>query len=809
MLRPILLACALCSAGLAPSAWAQCPPKTTVNDTLYNADGSPAAGRVVIAWPTFQIGACQVIAGQATVTVASGDFSVQLYPNDAAVPAGTSYRATYYLKSGRITTEYWVVPTSASPVSLAAVRSSSVPVPTVMFGQGQVTNLVPDLARKIELPAPCPAGKFLQANGSSSPPQVSCVDGTGAPLSSSTQSGTVKTDVDEADPRVYTKASTDSMLAGKANASHPHATADITSGVLDPARLPAPSATTLGGVRSGTCSGFDKVTGINTTGQITCGADQTGGSGSQHQVNGTNLAAGDPVNFQDTATLAFTNPSAGNIQAGVKDGSITASKLSVASPTGAQLSGVGDANIPAGALSPDRTSGTAEVQTNKGAANGYASLNASQKVVQDPANAQTTAAAAKIPIAGGGGTIDDAWLSAGVTKLGATIELDSGEVTNTLPPSKGGTGANNAATSGRYPRGDGTNFVTSSVAAAGAGSCTNQFVRATNDNAQPTCATVQKADAAGTFIHTDQSNAYTTGTQDFESGSVTRPFRRLAFSSFPGSCTPNREFLERSDPATAGQVLYVCNAAGNGWDLVGDGGGGGSGVPNPSANGMVACAGTNCSTSAARTITAGSGASVTNGDGVGGNPTVAAKSYYVKVTNCTTEGNCTGANEVNAASGEQGTNEIAFASNYQIPANDLVAGVTYIVTACFKHTTSGSAPNLQVRARLQKSGPTNVEFYVSGNQTPGNNQTTKGWCESWLIQGTGSASATASVEATGPVRDWVTAATGTGATQNTVDQPVTVDTTAAQTIEITAKWSAATTGNFIQLRQFYVQRVTQ
>src|SRR3990167_6271513 len=57
-------------------------------------------------------------------------------------------------------------------------------------------------------------------------------------------------------------------------------------------------------------------------------------------------------------------------------------------------------------------------------------------------------------------------------------------------PANGGTGANNTATAGRYLRGDGTNFLTSAVAASGAGSCTNQFVRATNDNAVPTCASV-------------------------------------------------------------------------------------------------------------------------------------------------------------------------------------------------------------------------------------------------------------------------------------------------------------------------------
>ena len=430
----------LLALSLSPPAWSQCPAKTTVNDTLFNADGTLAAGRVVIAWPTFQIGTCQVIAGQTTVTVNGGAFSVDLYPNDAAVPPGTSYRVAYYLRSGRITTEYWVVPTNATPVSLAAVRSSSVPVPAVMFSQSQVTSLVSDLARKVELPSPCPAGKFLQANGSSDPPQVSCVDGTGAPLASATQSGTVKTDVTEADPLVYAKATTDSLLAGKANTAHLHSAADTTSGVFDPARLPNPSPSALGGIKSGSCSGTDKVTGVSTAGAITCGADQSGGgAGSQHQVNGTNLTANDPVNFQDSTTIAFVNPSAGNVQASVRDASVTAGKLSIANPTGAQLSGLGDVNIPAGALSPNRISGVAEVQANKGAASGYASLDASSKVVQDPANAQTTAAASRIPLADGSGKIADGWLSSLVSLLGQTIDLAS-EITGTLSIGNGGTG---------------------------------------------------------------------------------------------------------------------------------------------------------------------------------------------------------------------------------------------------------------------------------------------------------------------------------------------------------------------------------
>jgi hypothetical protein len=99
---------------------------------------------------------------------------------------------------------------------------------------------------------------------------------------------------------------------------------------------------------------------------------------------------------------------------------------------------------------------------------------------------------------------------------------------------------------------------------------------------------IAKAQGPSATVYTDQSNTFSTGTQDFESASVTRPFRRLAYASFPGSCTANREFLERSDPGTAGQVLYICNSGGNGWDLVGDGGGGGgsswSSLGDPTAN---------------------------------------------------------------------------------------------------------------------------------------------------------------------------------------------------------------------------------
>jgi hypothetical protein len=67
---------------------------------------------------------------------------------------------------------------------------------------------------------------------------------------------------------------------------------------------------------------------------------------------------------------------------------------------------------------------------------------------------------------------------------------------------------------------------------------------------------------------------------DFSTYALTRPFRILPLASFPTSCTPNEDRIQRSDPDTAGQVDYVCNAAGTGFDLVGDGGGGGGTTPD-------------------------------------------------------------------------------------------------------------------------------------------------------------------------------------------------------------------------------------
>ncbi len=101
------------------------PSLTTVADTVYLADGTPAQGNVVILWPAFVTASgAAVAAGTMNVTLgANGALSVGLAPNAGATPAGVYYTAVFQLGPGEVRTEYWLVPTT-SPANLATVRTT-------------------------------------------------------------------------------------------------------------------------------------------------------------------------------------------------------------------------------------------------------------------------------------------------------------------------------------------------------------------------------------------------------------------------------------------------------------------------------------------------------------------------------------------------------------------------------------------------------------------------------------------------------------------------------------------------------------
>jgi len=103
---------------------AQGPTLTTVSDTVYRADGSPAAGTILISWPAFTAASgATVAAGNNHVSLGTnGSFTAQLAPNSGATPADTVYTVTYQLSDGTVKTENWSIGTS-SPETISQVRT--------------------------------------------------------------------------------------------------------------------------------------------------------------------------------------------------------------------------------------------------------------------------------------------------------------------------------------------------------------------------------------------------------------------------------------------------------------------------------------------------------------------------------------------------------------------------------------------------------------------------------------------------------------------------------------------------------------
>src|SRR3954470_5141815 len=108
-------------------AWAG-PATTVVSDVVYRADGTPAAGKLLISWPALITSDGKpVAAGSMSVPIgASGNVILALAPNEGAAPGGTYYKVTLKLDDDTTSTEYWSIP-KRTPVKISEVRSQVVP----------------------------------------------------------------------------------------------------------------------------------------------------------------------------------------------------------------------------------------------------------------------------------------------------------------------------------------------------------------------------------------------------------------------------------------------------------------------------------------------------------------------------------------------------------------------------------------------------------------------------------------------------------------------------------------------------------
>jgi hypothetical protein len=107
---------------------------TEVADTIYHADGTTAGGTVLISWPAFTTANGEAIPSGSTSAVisAGGALTVNLTPNAGSTPMGSYYTAVFHLDDGSVSREYWVVPVSASPVTIGAIESTVLPTSVAM-----------------------------------------------------------------------------------------------------------------------------------------------------------------------------------------------------------------------------------------------------------------------------------------------------------------------------------------------------------------------------------------------------------------------------------------------------------------------------------------------------------------------------------------------------------------------------------------------------------------------------------------------------------------------------------------------------
>lgn len=136
----IMAAAALCGLAFAQSGL------TTIQDTLFKADGTRFSGSLTIQWSTFDATDIGTIVQQSrTVNVVNGNLLVQLVPNAGAAPPANVYTVNYQSDGSQQFTETWTVPVSAVPLTVAEVRTGTVTTTGGGGGAGAST-LIPESA---------------------------------------------------------------------------------------------------------------------------------------------------------------------------------------------------------------------------------------------------------------------------------------------------------------------------------------------------------------------------------------------------------------------------------------------------------------------------------------------------------------------------------------------------------------------------------------------------------------------------------------------------------------------------------------
>jgi hypothetical protein len=172
---------------------------TTIQDTLFSADGTRFKGSLTITWSTFDASGLGTVVQQSkTVRIINGNLYVQLAPNVAANPPANLYTVVYQSDGYQQYTETWTVPAVTTPLAVSQVRVGSSAGNSMNGGvsagnsttitEASVTGLVNDLQQRPVKGASYAAGAVavIDQNGqleaaAGSPGSCVMVDGTTGP----------------------------------------------------------------------------------------------------------------------------------------------------------------------------------------------------------------------------------------------------------------------------------------------------------------------------------------------------------------------------------------------------------------------------------------------------------------------------------------------------------------------------------------------------------------------------------------------------------------------------------------------------
>ena len=123
---------------------------TSITGPLYTPSGDLFGGTITVslnspatAQPLYNSDGRTLTGFSYRVTVTGGALALSLEANDAITPSGTSYTARFQPDSvtgGGPWAETWIVPTSGSAVKVYALRSTTIPVPSVMISPTQLSR---------------------------------------------------------------------------------------------------------------------------------------------------------------------------------------------------------------------------------------------------------------------------------------------------------------------------------------------------------------------------------------------------------------------------------------------------------------------------------------------------------------------------------------------------------------------------------------------------------------------------------------------------------------------------------------------